>query len=655
MVSPMKPNITVTLPDSSERQYPSGTTPGQIALSIGKRLEEAAIAAKVNGKHYDLFRPLTEDVHLAIITKDSAEGLEVLRHSTAHLLAQAVKELYPGTQITIGPVIEDGFYYDIDCPVTLTSEELPKIEKRMEEIAARKLTVSRHEFPRAEAVKRFESMKENYKVELIHSFPSDEAVTAYQQGDFLDLCRGPHVPNTAKLGKFKLLSIAGAYWRGNENNKMLQRIYGTAWATQKELDDYIKRLEEAKKRDHRKLGPELGLFTFLPVAPSMPFYLPKGSALYNRLADFMRAETKAQGYQELICPQVMSAELWKTSGHWENYRENMFVIDTQEDELELALKPMNCPGHCALFGATRHSYRELPIRFAEYSKLHRNERAGVTHGIMRTRTFSQDDGHIFLTPEQVLPEARNFIRHVFEVYRLFGFEKVDVKLATRPEKFLGTPEVWDRDEKSLADALTANSVPFTIAKGEGAFYGPKIEFHIRDSLGRYWQCGTLQMDSNLPERFGLEYIDSSDKPQRPVMLHRAVLGSLERFMGILIEHFNGHFPIWLSPVQAVVINVTGDQEAYAKEVHATLTRWGTRCELDIRNEKLGYKIREAQVKRTPLMIVLGNKEMAERKLTVRKSNGENLNELSFEEFQKFLVPQLQPPTAATSQNGQDAK
>lgn len=640
----MKPNITVTLPDNSKREYPSGTTPGQVALSIGKRLEEAAIAAKVNGKEFDLFRPLTEDVHLAIITKESKEGLEVLRHSTAHLLAQAVKELYPGTQITIGPVIEDGFYYDIDCPVQLTSEELPKIEKRMEEIAAKKLEVSRHEFPRPDAIKKFQDMKENYKVELINSFPPDEPVSAYRQGDFLDLCRGPHVPNTAKLGKFKLLSVAGAYWRGNENNKMLQRIYGTAWATQKELDEYVKRIEEAKKRDHRKLGPELGLFQFLPAAPAMPFYLPKGSSLYNRLANFMREETKRQGYQELICPQIMSSDLWKTSGHWDNYRDNMFVVDTEEDELGLAIKPMNCPGHCALFGSTRHSYRELPIRYSEYSKLHRNERAGVTHGIMRTRTFSQDDGHIFCTPEQLLSESETFIKHVFHVYKMFGFDKVDVKLATRPEKYLGTPESWDRDEKILGDALAAAGVPFTIAKGEGAFYGPKIEFHIRDSIGRYWQCGTLQMDPNLPERFGLEYIDSGDKPQRPIMLHRAVLGSLERFMGILIEHYNGHFPLWLSPVQAVVINVTADQEAYAREIHAMLESWGARAELDIRNEKLGYKIREAQVKRTPLMIVLGNKEMAEKKVTVRKTTGENLNELSFEEFRKFLEPQMSPPT-----------
>lgn len=636
----MKP-ITITLPDGSKRQYSAGITPGQVAGQIGKRLEEAAVSAKLDGKPYDLFRPIDKDSDLAIVTKDSPEGLEVLRHSTAHLLAQAVKELYPSTQITIGPVIEDGFYYDIDCPQQLTPEDLPKIEAKMREVADRKLDVQRKELPRDQAVSMFRDMKEGYKVELIQGFPAGEVVTAYQQGEFIDLCRGPHVPNTAKLGKFKLLSVAGAYWRGNENNKMLQRIYGTCFATQKELDEYLHRVEEAKKRDHRKLGPELGLFTFLPISPSMPFYLPKGAWLFNRLVDFMREETAKLGYQEVICPQLMNTDLWKKSGHWDNYRENMFLMGSEEDA-QMGLKPMNCPGHFSLYAAGKHSYRELPLRFAEYTKLHRNERAGVTHGIMRTRTFSQDDGHIFLTESQIQEESLAFIKHVFHVYKLFGFEKIQVRLATRPEKYLGTVETWEASEKALADALTAAGVEFSFAKGEGAFYGPKIEFHIRDSIGRYWQCGTLQMDRANPDRFDLEYIDSDNSAHRAVVMHRAVLGSIERFMGILIEHHNGHFPLWISPVQAVVINVTGDQEAYVNEVADTLTSWGLRVERDTRNEKLGYKIREAQLQRAPLMLVLGNKEKDAKTISVRKSNGENLNDLTLEGLRKFLEPQLKP-------------
>src|SRR5688572_29528818 len=524
-------SITITLPNGDQRQFPSGTTPAEIARNIGKRLEEAALAAKVNGKEYDLFRPIDVDATIAIITRDTKEGLEVLRHSTAHLLAQAVKELWPKAQITIGPVIEDGFYYDIDCPTPLTPEDLPKIEKKMEEIAGRKLEVSRKELPRDHAVSAFRDMNEHYKVELIKGFPEGEIVTAYQQGDFMDLCRGPHVPNTAKLGKFKLLSLAAAYWRGNENNKMLQRIYGTAWPTQKELDEYLKRLEEAKKRDHRKLGPELGLFNFLWAAPAMPFYLPKGAWLVNRLFDFMREETRKQGYQEVVCPQLTSSELWKTSGHWDNYRENMFVIDADEKEGHaLGLKPMNCPGHMALYASTKHSYRELPLRYSEFTKLHRNERAGVTHGIMRTRAFCQDDGHIFLAESQIEDECLLFLKHIFRVYQLFGFDKVDVKLATRPEKKIGTDAMWDKAEAILASALKRANVPFEILKGEGAFYGPKVEFHIRDSIGRYWQCGTIQCDYGLPEQFQLEYVDKDNTAKRPVVLHRAVLGSIERFM-----------------------------------------------------------------------------------------------------------------------------
>jgi threonyl-tRNA synthetase len=633
--------IVVTLPDGSQRHFDGVVTPSKVAASIGKRLEEAAIAAKVDGKEWDLNRPLEKDSKIAIITKESPEGLEVLRHSTAHLLAHAVKELYPKSQITIGPVIEDGFYYDIDFPEPITPEDLPKIEKKMTEIAGRGLEVTRQEIPREKAVSLFQSMGENYKAELIAGFPANEVVSAYTQGEFTDLCRGPHVPNLKKLGKFKLLSLAGAYWRGNENNKMLTRIYGTAFPTQKELDEHLHRLEEARKRDHRKLGPELGLFTFLPIAPAMPFYLPKGAWLFNALADFMRRETKSLGFEEVICPQLMTADLWKTSGHWEHYRDNMFVMEHKERDT-LCLKPMNCPGHAALFATTKRSYRELPLRFSEYSKLHRDERAGVTHGILRTRTFSQDDGHIFCAESQIGEEALKGIAFTFRIYDLFGFNEVDLKLATRPEKFLGTPETWDKAEKALQDSLESFGRPFTIAKGEGAFYGPKIEFHIKDSLKRTWQCGTIQLDFGLPERFQLEFTDSDGKAHRPVMIHRAVLGSIERFFGILVEHHNGHFPFWISPVQATVLNVTSDQESYVKEVAQTLRSWGLRVEEDLRNEKLGYKIREAQMQKVPLMLVLGNKEKDSRTLSVRKNTGETLNDLTLEAFKKEIEPLLLP-------------
>lgn len=634
-------SFAITLPDGSKRTFGTQTTPQQVAASIGRRLEEAAVAAKLNGKEIDLTQVIDSDAELAIITRESKEGLEVIRHSTAHLLAQAIKELYPSAQITIGPVIEEGFYYDIDCPKQLTPEDLPAIEKKMSEIAGRKLDVSRHEIDRNEAVKLFKAMNEHYKAEIVEGLPSGEVVSAYKQGDFIDLCRGPHVPNTSRLGKFKLLSVAGAYWRGNEKNKMLQRIYGTAFASQKELDEYLHRLEEAKRRDHRKLGPELELFTFLPIAPAMPFYLPKGAWLFNKLIDFMREETKSLGFEEVICPQMMSTELWVTSGHMEHYRENMFLFEEEEGQA-MGLKPMNCPGHASLFKTSKRSYRELPIRFSEYTKLHRNERGGVTHGIMRTRAFSQDDGHIFCTEEQIQEEARKGIEHTFSIYSAFGFNHIDVKLATRPDQFLGSPELWDQAEKALADSLKAAGKNFEIVPKEGAFYGPKIEFHIKDAIGRSWQCGTIQLDFSLPRRFQLEYTDSNNQSKSPVMIHRAILGSVERFMGILVEHHAGHLPIWIAPVQAVLINVTDGQLEYAQTILETLKGLGIRAELDARNEKLGYKIREAQVKKIPLMLVLGEKEKTAQTLSVRKSNGETINDLTLDGFRKFLEPWLKP-------------
>jgi threonyl-tRNA synthetase len=633
-------SIRITLPDGSTREYPAGVTPLQIAASIGKKLEADAVAAKIEGKIVDATYAIEQDAKVAIITRNTPEGLEVLRHSTAHLLAHAIKELYPTAQITIGPVIEDGFYYDIDAPSPITVEDLPKIEKKMEEIAARKLDVVRSEVEKAKAVEFFKKQNEHYKAEIIDGIP-EKTVSVYTQGDFADLCRGPHVPNTFKLGKFKLLSVAGAYWRGDEKNKMLQRIYGTAFSNQKELDEYLHRIEEAKRRDHRKLGPELGLFNFLPIAPAMPFYLPKGTAIVNSMRDYMSDLTKKSGYHEVICPQLMNTDLWVTSGHMDIYADNMFFAKGGQDEEEahMCLKPMNCPGHCMLYGSTKHSYRDLPIRYTEFSKLHRYERAGVTHGLFRTRAFSQDDGHVFCREDQVQAETLSVVNDVFRVYKQFGFENIEIRLATRPEsKYIGTIELWDHATDMLAKSLQAAGHKFTYAPGEGAFYGPKIEFHIKDSLGRSWQCGTVQLDYGLPERFKLEYVDSDNSAKRPVMIHRAILGSLERFMGILIEHHGGHFPVWLAPTQAVVINVTPDQEIYAKDVAQSLDQAGVRVELDCRNEKLGYKIREAQLAKAPFMVILGAKEAETSTLSVRRNSGENLNQLPLSEFLEILRP-----------------
>lgn len=629
--------IVITLPDGSQRKYEGTVTPQQIAREIGKRLEEAAISAVMDGQEIDITTPISKDCKLKIVTKDSKEGLEVLRHSTAHLLAQAIKELYPGTQLTVGPVIEDGFFYDVDCAHKITVEDLPKIEKKMEEIASRKLDVHRKEIPRPEAIEFFKKINENYKVELIEGFPADEAVSAYGQGDFIDLCRGPHVPNLSRLGKFKLLSVAGAYWKGDERNKMLQRVYGTAWATQKELDEYLKRIEEAKKRDHRKLGPELDLFTFLPVAPAMPFYLPKGAWLYNELVNYMREQTVELGFTEVMCPQLMSTDLFQTSGHLEHYKDLMFLFAPEENSSSaLGLKPMNCPGHCALYKSTKHSYRELPMRYSEYTKLHRNEKGGVTHGILRTRAFSVDDGHIFCTEDQIQEETSKNIARTLKIYERFGFTDIELKLATRPDEYLGTLETWAKAEKALSESLTATGRPFEVLDKEGAFYGPKIEFHIRDAIGRLWQCGTIQLDYGLPERFNLEYVASDNTMKRPVIIHRAFLGSVERFMGILVEHHAGHFPFWISPTQVTLINVNDVQAAYTQEIAATLKSWGLRVETDVRNEKLGYKIREAQMKKAPLMIVIGNKEMETKTLSVRKNNGETVNDLTIDGFKTFL-------------------
>jgi threonyl-tRNA synthetase len=629
--------IAITLPDGSKRELPQGSTVHDVARSIGPGLEKAAVAGTVDGRLVDLSFRLEKPATVAIVTRESKVGLEILRHSTAHLLGHAVKELYPGTQITIGPVIEDGFYYDIDCPKQLSEADLPAIEAKMAEIAARKLDVKREVHSRESAIALFRSIGDFYKEEIIAGFAPDEEITAYRQGDFVDLCRGPHVPNTERLGPFKLLSVAGAYWRGDEKNKMLQRIYGTSFATKEALEKHLAQLEEAKKRDHRRLGPELGLFTFLPVAPAMPFYLPKGAVLLQTLLDYMRKELLSNGFQEVVCPQLMNSDLWKTSGHWDNYRDNMFVVEAEEHATtQFALKPMNCPGHMALFAATKRSYRELPIRFCEFTKLHRNERGGVTHGLLRTRAFCQDDGHLFCTPEQIETEAMREVEHTFAVYEKFGFRDLSLKIATKPPNALGSDDVWEKATQSLANSLNRLGKPFEWLPGEGAFYGPKIEFHIRDSIGRQWQCGTVQVDWNLPQRFQLGYVDADGTTKQPVVLHRAIFGSLERFLGILVEHYGGHLPYWLAPQQVVVINVTEAQKPYAEEVVRQLREWGVRAEGDLRNEKLGYKIREHQLAKIPVMLVVGNQEMDGKTVSVRLSNGTQENGLALAALKDYL-------------------
>lgn len=630
--------VRITLPDGSERFFDPGITPGQIAAGISPRLEQDAVAAKLNGSPIDLNSKIDSSGVLVILTRDMPEGLEILRHSTAHLLAHAIKELFPETQITIGPVTEDGFYYDVDSPMQFGPDSLCQLEQRMREIVSRRLEVTRLEMRRDEAIVFFRNQNENYKAEIIADLP-DATVSLYTQGEFTDLCRGPHVPNTSRLGKFKLLSTAGAYWRGDEKKKQLQRIYGTAFATQKELDNHLELLETLKKRDHRRLAPEMELFSFLPFAPAMPFYLPGGTILHNQLIAFMREEMRRQGYQEVICPQLMSAELWKTSGHMEHYHDSMFFVG-DSDASSVALKPMNCPGHILLYAQTRRSYRELPVRYAEFTKVHRNERGGTTHGILRVRNFSIDDGHVFCAEDQVADEASRVIRHTRQIYHVFGFHDVEIKVATRPEKFGGSVENWNRAEAALESALVKEALSYQLLKGEGAFYGPKIEFHIRDSLKRLWQCGTIQLDVFLPERFQLGFINKEGATERPVMIHRAILGSFERFIGVLIEHFAGHLPLWLCPTQILVLNVTDQNAPFAQETATILENLGARCQVDLRNEKLGYKIREAQLKKIPWMAVVGQREVETRTVTLRKHTGENLEPMNLDQLEKFFKPKL---------------
>ena len=591
----------ITLPDGSTRQFDQPVSVYDVAGDIGAGLAKATLAGVVNGREVDASFQIEGDAELRIITGRDDQALEILRHSTAHLLAQAVQQLFPGTQVTIGPTVDDGFYYDFAADHNFTLEDLEKIEARMKELVASDLPVTRRVTSREDAVALFKGMGEHYKVEIIEDLPADEEISLYQQGDWLDLCRGPHVPSTGKLGAFKLTKVAGAYWRGDSNNTQLQRIYGTAWSTPKELKAYLNRIAEAEKRDHRKIGRKLDLFHFSDDAPGSVFWHPKGWTLFRELLEYMRARQDAADYVEVNTPDVMDRSLWETSGHWFNYRENMFSTQT-EDERIFALKPMNCPGSVSMFAQGLKSYRDLPLRMAEFGKVHRYEPSGALHGLMRVRHFTQDDAHIYCTEQQMEQECIDVVALVLDIYKDFGFEDVVIKLSTRPENRIGSDEVWDKLEAAPRNALEVMGLDYVLYPGEGAFYGPKLEFVLRDAIGRDWQCGTLQVDMNLPERFDISYVDEEgNRDKRPVMLHRALFGSLERFIGILIEHFEGNFPAWLAPQQAVVVNITDKQTAYAGEVAASLKAQGFRVACDLRNEKVGFKIRELELAKIPIL------------------------------------------------------
>ena len=630
--------LNITLPDGSVRQYESPVTVAQIAASIGAGLAKATVAGKVNGKLVDACDPITEDSTVQIITPKDQEGVEIIRHSCAHLVGHAVKQLYPNAKMVIGPVIEEGFYYDIATEKPFTPEDVAAIEARMKELIAQDYDVIKIMTPRAETIKIFQDRGEEYKLRLIEDMPEVEAMGMYYHQEYVDMCRGPHVPNTRFLKNFKLTKLAGAYWRGDSNNEMLQRIYGTAWATKDELKAYIQRIEEAEKRDHRKLGKQLDLFHLQDEAPGMVFWHPKGWALWQTIEQHMRKELNAAGYKEVKTPQIMDKTFWEKSGHWDNYKDNMFV--TSSEKREYAVKPMNCPGHVQIFNNGLRSYRDLPMRLAEFGSCHRNEPSGALHGLMRVRGFVQDDAHIFCTEDQIVSEARAFNELLVRIYKQFGFHDVSVKLSLRPEKRAGSDDVWDKAEQGLREALTACGVEWDELPGEGAFYGPKIEYHVKDALGRSWQCGTLQLDFVLPERLDAEYVTENNDRARPVMLHRAILGSLERFIGILIENHAGSFPLWLAPVQMVIMNITENQADYCREVATKLQAAGFRVELDLRNEKIGYKIRDNSQYRFPYQIVVGDKEKQENKVAVRRK-AEDLGSLDLDDF----IAQLQQEIA----------
>ncbi len=607
--------LSVRLPDGSARQFEGPVTVAQVAASIGTGLAKAALAGKVDGKVVDTSHLIEHDAELAIITDKDPEGLDVIRHSAAHLLAYAVKSLYPDAQVTIGPVIENGFYYDFSYKRPFTPDDLVAIEKKMTELAKKDEPVTRKVMPRDEAVDYFKSIGENYKAEIIASIPAGEDVSLYAEGDFTDLCRGPHVPSTGKLKVFKLMKLAGAYWRGDSKNEMLQRVYGTAWAKKEDQELYLHNLEEAEKRDHRKLGKQLDLFHFQDEAPGLVFWHPKGWTIWQQVEQYMRHKYQVNGYQEVKAPQILDRTLWEKTGHWENYRENMF--STESENRSYALKPMNCPGHVQIYNAGMKSYRDLPLRFGEFGQCHRNEPSGALHGIMRVRGFTQDDGHIFCTEEQIAPEVVAFHAQAMEVYKDFGFTNIDVKIALRPDNRIGSDEVWDEAEEALRAALRDCGVQWTELPGEGAFYGPKIEYHLKDSIGRPWQVGTMQVDFSMPGRLGAEYVAIDNSRKVPVMLHRAIVGSMERFIGMLIEHHAGAMPLWLAPVQVVVLNISDAQAEFAQQVTAELRKAGVRVHADLRNEKITYKIREHSVQKLPYIVVIGDKERDANTVAVR--------------------------------------
>ena len=637
--------ISITLPDGSKKEFDGPVTVKDVAASIGAGLAKAAIAGKVNDKLVDTTYPITEDATLSIITDKDPEGLEIIRHSTSHLMAQAVKELFPGSQVTIGPVIENGFYYDFSLPRPLTMEDLPLIEKKMDELVKKDLPIVREEMERDKAVEFFKSIGEDYKAEIIASIPTNEPISLYRQGDYVDLCRGPHVPNTGRLKVHKLMKIAGAYWRGDSNNEMLQRIYGTAWAKKDQQADYLHMLEEAEKRDHRRLGKELDLFHFQEEAPGLIFWHSKGWALWQQVEQYMRTVYQENGYMEVKAPQLLDRSLWERSGHCDKYQDNMFT--TKSENRYYALKPMNCPGHIQLFNNTVRSYRDLPLRYGEFGNCHRNEPSGSLHGLMRVRGFTQDDGHIFCTEDQILDECVAYSDLVKKVYADFGFHDISYKVATRPAKRIGDDASWDKAEKALMTALDQAGIKYDILEGEGAFYGPKIEYHLRDSLGRSWQCGTIQVDFQMPGRLGAEYVTEDNEHKVPVMLHRAILGSMERFIGMLIEHYAGQLPAWLAPIQVGIANITDDQADYAKELVNTFRKAGIRAEADLRNNKITYKIRELSLQKLPYIVVVGAKEKAENKVAVRARGGKDLGVMTIEEFIKLVQQDV-----AERRNGQ---
>jgi threonyl-tRNA synthetase len=629
---------SITLPDGSRREYPQPLTVAEIAASIGPGLAKAALAGRLNGKLVDTSFRVETDAEISIITDKSPEGIEVIRHSTAHLLAQAVKELFPEAQVTIGPVIENGFYYDFAFKRGFSEEDLKAIEERMREITKRDYPVTRSVLPRDEAVKFFRDMGEEYKARIIEDIPAGEDLSLYRQGNFIDLCRGPHVPSTGKLKAFKLMKVAGAYWRGDSRNEMLARIYGTAWTSKEALDAHLNQIEEAEKRDHRKISRQLDLFHMQEEAPGMVFWHDHGWRIYLQVMDYIRGHLRQHGYQEVHTPQVVDRSLWEKSGHWEKFKEHMFT--TESEKREYAVKPMNCPCHVQIYNQGLKSYRDLPLRLAEFGSCHRNEQSGALHGLLRLRNFVQDDAHIFCTENQIQPEVSAFIELLHHVYADFGFKNILYKLSTRPPQRVGSDESWDKAEHALEQALNSKGLPWDLQPGEGAFYGPKIEFSLKDSIGRVWQCGTIQVDFSMPGRLGATYIAEDGSKQTPVMLHRAILGSLERFIGILIEEHAGAFPVWLAPVQAVVLTITDQQADYARNLENSLKKQGFRVESDLRNEKIGFKIREHTLQRVPYMLVIGKKEAQEGTLAVRTRKGEDLGAMTPEAFVALLTREI---------------